>query len=434
MAIEDYIPQIFGSAPAGYEGLLGADQTQALQKTANLQGLLGAAGALAQGMSGQGSRRSAFQNILGALSGGIQGSQGAYQQGLQQYTQQQQLQQQQRMMAGTEALKLKYPDLVDELQTNPAGAFRIIAEREKTANTPDTAVVGNVLVNKRTGQPIYTGEKKQTKILSPQEAANIGLDTSQKQVYQVDENGKIDIVSGTKNTEAPGDIQGYNLAVTQGYKGNFEDWKKGAGKSGTDVKIYTGDLSKPTAAKVEEAALNTGDAINRLNSIQYSYRPEYQNIKFKAAQEWSGLKDKFGVLPESEKAALGSYSQYKQNSVQNLNLTIKELTGAAMGKEEAGRIISTLPNPGSGIFDGDSPTEFQSKLDNAITQTKYSLARKNYALKNGFKWENIQLNKMPEIIQSRGKQIEQQYKLDPKDPATKQTVLRQLAAEFGISF
>jgi len=87
MALEDYIPQIFGTAPAGYEGLLGADQTQALQKTANLQGLLGAAGALAQGMSGQGSRRSAFQNILGALSGGIQGSQGAYQQGLQQYSQ-----------------------------------------------------------------------------------------------------------------------------------------------------------------------------------------------------------------------------------------------------------------------------------------------------------------------------------------------------------
>ena len=64
------------------------------------------------------------------------------------------------MMAGTEALKLKYPDLADELQTNPAGAFRIIAERERAANKPETVVVDNVLVDARTGQPIYTGEKK----------------------------------------------------------------------------------------------------------------------------------------------------------------------------------------------------------------------------------------------------------------------------------
>jgi hypothetical protein len=50
------------------------------------------------------------------------------------------------------------------------------------------------------------------------------------------------------------------------------------------------------------------------------------------------------------------------------------------------------------------------------------------------KWENIALEKMPSIIQERGKQIEKQYKLDPKDPATKSTVLRQLSAEFGVPF
>lgn len=91
MPIEDYIPNVFGQAPVGYEGLLGAERTQGLQKTANLQGLLGAAGALAQGLSSQGPRRSALQNILGAIGGGFQGSQGAYQQGLQQFGQQQQL-------------------------------------------------------------------------------------------------------------------------------------------------------------------------------------------------------------------------------------------------------------------------------------------------------------------------------------------------------
>jgi len=425
------MPRVFGSAPAGYEGLLGADRTKALESSANLQGLLGLASSLAQGMSSQGPRRSALQNILGSLSGGFNASSGAYEKGLAQYGQQQQIGAQQRQLAGINELKMAYPELAAMLDSNPAGAMQIIRDIKKEERTPETVVVDNALVNKATGVPIYTGAKAAP--MTKEQATAQGLDTSLGQVYQMDSKGKIDLVSGTRN-EQPSDVQSFLYAQSQGYKGGFEDWKKGPGKVGSDVKVYTGDLSKGTAGKVEESALNTGDAINRLNSIQYSYRPEYQNIKFKAAQEWAGLKDKFGALPENEKAVLGTYSKYKQNAVQNLNLTIKDLTGAAMGEAEAKRIISTLPNAGSGVFDGDSPTEFQSKLNNALTQTKYSLARKNYALKNGFKWENIQLDKMPEIIQSRGKQIEQQYKLNPSDPATKQIVLRQLAAEFGISF
>ncbi len=202
------------------------------------------------------------------------------------------------------------------------------------------------------------------------------------------------------------------------------------------VEIYTGALSQPNVNKVQEGVLTDAAAITRLNNIQFSYKPEYQNIQYRGKQAWNTLADKVfrDKLPESEKRQLTEYSQYKQNSLQNLNQTIKDLTGAAMGVQEADRIITSLPNAGTGIFDGDSPTEFEAKLNNAVQQTKYSLMRKNYALKNGLKWENIALEKMPSIIQERGKQIEKQYKLDPKDPATKATVLRQLSAEFGVPF
>jgi hypothetical protein len=208
--------------------------------------------------------------------------------------------------------------------------------------------------------------------------------------------------------------------------------RRKAGK--TELKVYTGDLSKSTATQVEQGALSNADAITRLNNIQYSYRPEYQNIKYRGKQAWNTLVDKGIGLPEPEKRQLAQYSQYKQNSLQNLNQTIKDITGAAMGVQEAERIIASLPNAGTGIFDGDSPTEFEAKLNNAVKQTKYALARKNYALKNGLKWENTSLDSMPKIIQSRGKEIEKQYNLNPEDPATKQIVLRQLAAEFGVAF
>ena len=91
MAIEDLTP--FGTAPKFYEGLLGAEDTAALQKRAQIQGLLGAGLALAQGMSRSGAPRSALQNILGSVAGGFQAAGGAYEGGLKNFQTQQQIQQ-----------------------------------------------------------------------------------------------------------------------------------------------------------------------------------------------------------------------------------------------------------------------------------------------------------------------------------------------------
>ena len=92
MAITDYIPNVFGStAPSYLTGLLGAEETQNLQNRANVQGLLGAGLALAQGMGRTGPRRSAAENILGALAGGFGAAGGAYQQGVTNYVTQQQI-------------------------------------------------------------------------------------------------------------------------------------------------------------------------------------------------------------------------------------------------------------------------------------------------------------------------------------------------------
>jgi hypothetical protein len=231
-------------------------------------------------------------------------------------------------------------------------------------------------------------------------------------------------------TKNPADLDANQL--------NFLDTKArelGIGEGSKVVtNVYTGQLDKTNKTKVQEQQLNTGDQIARLNNIQFSYRPEFLNIKFRAGQEWNTLKDKFGKLPPEEKATLTAYSAYKQNATQNLNLTIKEITGAAMSNGESERIIATLPKAGTGVFDGDSPTEFEAKLNNGIQQTKYALARKQYALKNGLNWQDTPLDQMPSIINKRGEDIAKQYKLNPKDPKDKNIIKTQLAAEFGIAF
>lgn len=139
MAIEDLTP--FGTAPKFYEGLLGAEETAALQKRAQIQGLLGAGLALAQGMSRSGAPRSALQNILGAVAGGFQGAGTAYQGGLQNFQTQQQIQQlkiqRDQQLAQAEAVKqlLQDPTIASDpaavayIRANPVEAVKEISQR-----------------------------------------------------------------------------------------------------------------------------------------------------------------------------------------------------------------------------------------------------------------------------------------------------------------
>lgn len=139
MAIEDLTP--FGTAPKFYEGLLGPDETAALQKRAQIQGLLGAGIALARGMSSVGAPRSALQNILGAVAGGFEGAGGAYQQGLQNFQTQQQIQQlklqRDQQLAQADAVKqlLQDPTIASDpaavayIRANPVEAVKEISQR-----------------------------------------------------------------------------------------------------------------------------------------------------------------------------------------------------------------------------------------------------------------------------------------------------------------
>lgn len=428
------LPNVFGVNNPLYAGLLGEPQSQALSKQSNIAGLLGAAAALVQGMGRQGGRRSAAQNIISALGAGYGSAGQQYQQGLQMYGQTQQLGLQQRQQAAIQAMKLKYPEYADELDANPAGAFRLIAEKE-AANKKGVVVDGN-LVNPITGEVIFKSTKQPARILTDVEVAEQKLPKSGGQRYQIGADGKIDLIQGTAPNKPATSIEEFQFYQSQGGKKSYENFMKDKTPS-TSVTVNTGELSKGTKGKVEEGVLSSAEAVGRLNNIYSSYKPEYLNIPFRLKQEWSGLASKFKDIPETDKRILAGYSTFKQNALQNLNKTIKDLTGAAMGVQEADRIIASLPNAGTTVFGGDSPQEFESKLDNAVQQTKYALARQNYALKQGISkdaWEKIDLSDMPTIVEKRADEIAKAYKLNKNDPKDRQTIKRQVAAEFGIPF
>ena len=147
MDITDYIPNVFGQAAPSYlPGLLGADETKNLQNRANVQGLLGAGLALAQGMSRTGPRRSAAENILGALAGGFGAAGGAYEQGVKNYVTQQQIAQTQlaqqqavNKLKSIAQAKIDYPDLAPLADIDPGKFAEEVALRQRIKGFEPTA-------------------------------------------------------------------------------------------------------------------------------------------------------------------------------------------------------------------------------------------------------------------------------------------------------
>lgn len=199
---------------------------------------------------------------------------------------------------------------------------------------------------------------------------------------------------------------------------------------------------KTAATKIDEGLLDVGMRLQSLSSIQNQFKPEYQQIGTKLNTAVLSGQDKLGIsLKPEDRNKLTEFSQFKRNSVDAMNQYIKSVTGAAMSEAEAGRIIRGLPNPGTSLFDGDSPVEFKAKLDDAIKMSKMAEARFVYMKRNGMSLSDaagnpvISLDQMPSVMNKRGGEIEAEIKArqpNMNNAELRRMVRRNLAQEFGL--
>lgn len=325
---------IFSAVPSYYEGLLGAQETEALRNRANTQGLLGAAIGLLGGMGTRGT--SAAQNIAAGLAGGLQSSQGAVQQGISNFGQSQQLKYQQRQQeilmrqqAGIQAMKMKYPDLADEFDTNPAGAFRIVSEREAISKKPIVVSRGGALVSP-TGEPLYTStvaDKEKGRILTSEEVTQFGLPTTGK--YQVNANGEISLITGTgpaKDGKVATSIEEYQFYQSQGGKKSYEDFIDGKNRPSTVVNVQPSDkkfgeaFGTATAAAVESTFNKAQSAQNTLTTIA-TIKPLIKDSVFAGPLSTSEatisrLGEKFGITSGTTQEKLSRTTQAMQGLAQ----------------------------------------------------------------------------------------------------------------------
>lgn len=212
---------------------------------------------------------------------------------------------------------------------------------------------------------------------------------------------------------------------------------------GTDVTVNTGEMTpgKTAGNKIDEDMLGVTRNLMQLDTIAGQFKPEFQRFQDKAGFMALKAKDSTVGLTNKEKQDLTEYSTYRRNAFNTLNEYIKSITGAAMSEAEANRIRKSMPDPGDGLFSGDSPTEFKAKLDDAMAQTKKSVARLAYLKRNGMSLEDglgkgITLEGMPALMNERGQKIEAELKAaqpGASKDAMQKAVRRQLAVEFGLS-
>jgi hypothetical protein len=290
------LPNVFGVNNPLYAGLLGEPQSQALSKQSNIAGLLGAAAALVQGMGRQGGRRSAAQNIISALGAGYGSAGQQYQQGLQMYGQTQQLALQQRQQAAIQAMKLKYPEYADEIDANPAGAFRLIAERE---------AAGKKLITAKPGEVIF--------------------DPTGKQIAQVPAD-----VKSTDKTANIKDYEYYLSTIPAGQKPltfkEFGDSVNKAASVTTNVNVSSAEkkfgegLGTATAAAVENTLNKARSAQNTLSTIA-TIKPLIKGEVFagplsESEATISRLGAKFGITSGSTQEKLNATAQAMQGLAQ----------------------------------------------------------------------------------------------------------------------
>lgn len=198
-------------------------------------------------------------------------------------------------------------------------------------------------------------------------------------------------------------------------------------------------LGQAGANQNDKDSVATVNQIANLDQIKKAYDPKFLKIPNRVGYAWNGLVSKLGDLKPEDAQDLKNYSTFRQSAFKVVNQTLKDMSGVAVTPQEMERQLQVLPNPGQGIGDGDSPPEFESKLDNSIAWAKSAFARQNYLRTQGFQgkpWESgVAVEDMPQIINQRGQQLQQQLQQQfPKASPMQlqQTVTKKLKQEFGI--
>jgi hypothetical protein len=152
------------------------------------------------------------------------------------------------------------------------------------------------------------------------------------------------------------------------------------------VKESKDKLGKAAGDVNDKNQLGYVNHLGRLDEIDRNFDTKHFEVSGKLKMLGTAWSEKLGMKPSPEKAEeLTKYTAFRAEAVGNFNALLKEASGTAVTESELKRMTLQEPNAGSGVFDGDSATEFKAKLKQSKDGLKMAIARANYLRENGYK-------------------------------------------------
>jgi hypothetical protein len=152
-------------------------------------------------------------------------------------------------------------------------------------------------------------------------------------------------------------------------------------------------LTTKTQGTLEQGVVDQKEELARLKNMASGLNTDFLTTSGKASATLLNLKDMWsgGDLSTKERKYVSDYSTFAQDTIENVNLYIKRITGAQMSEQEAGRLTLAVPNMGKTWFTGDGPSKFKAKLQNSIEKLEAANARYNSYLEKGISPQQIKL-------------------------------------------
>ena len=174
----------------------------------------------------------------------------------------------------------------------------------------------------------------------------------------------------------------------------------------------TGDQPRSIQA-IEQEIEGIRDTYANVAMFKDQFRPEWQTVESRLGLAWTGGRAKWGsIIPGMDanidpaaRQELVEFAAFRRNAIGGLNDYIKEITGAQMSEAEAKRITAAFPKVGEGVFDGDDPVTFESKMNEVMVNLELAMARKTHSLREGLDWKKISLPRMRVILREQAEEI-----------------------------
>ena len=137
--------------------------------------------------------------------------------------------------------------------------------------------------------------------------------------------------------------------------------------------------TKTTLNRIQDRIINNDLTLRRAKHLIGTFQPEFLTFKGKIRAKWFELKDKFGAdLTDDEKEFLKRHTVFRKSLGNFFVQFVKSISGAQVSAQEMDRLQAAIVN------DADSPTQFQSAIDEFIFEGERMDRVLNQMLIEGF--------------------------------------------------